>query len=65
MLSATKTALVFTGAAMLIGCGQVPEKKSEDKLDDEEKKQVEEALSSLEEAIKSEDAETIEASIKN
>ena len=35
MLSATKTALVFTWAAMLIGCGQVPEKKSEDKLDAE------------------------------
>ena len=52
-------------ADMLIHATRKTINESEDKLDDEEKKQVEEALSSLEEAIKSEDAETIEASIKN
>ena len=52
-------------ADMLVHATRKTINESEDKLDDEEKKQVEEALSSLEEAIKSEDAETIEASIKN
>ena len=52
-------------ADMLVHATRKTINESEDKLDDEEKKQVEEALSSLEEAIKSEDTETIEASIKN
>jgi len=52
-------------ADMLVHATRKTINESEDKLDDEEKKQVEEAVSSLEEAIKSEDAETIEASIKN
>ena len=52
-------------ADMLVHATRKTINESEDKLDDEEKKQVEDALSSLEEAIKSEDAETIEASIKN
>ena len=52
-------------ADMLVHATRKTVNESEDKLDDEEKKQVEEALSSLEEAIKSEDTETIEASIKN
>ena len=52
-------------ADMLVHATRKTINESEDKLDDEEKKQVEEALSSLEEAIKSEETETIEASIKN
>ena len=52
-------------ADMLVHATRKTINESEDKLDDEEKKQVEDALSSLEEAIKSEDTETIEASIKN
>ena len=52
-------------ADMLVHATRKTINESEDKLDDEEKKQVEEALTSLEEAIKSEDTETIEASIKN
>ena len=52
-------------ADMLVHATRKTINESEDKLDDEEKKQVEEAISSLEEAIKSEDTETIEASIKN
>ena len=52
-------------ADMLVHATRKTINESEDKLDDEEKKQVEEALSSLEEAIKSEDTEIIEASIKS
>ena len=52
-------------ADMLVHATRKTINESEDKLDDGEKKQVEEALSSLEEAIKSEETETIEASIKN
>ena len=52
-------------ADMLVHATRKTIEESEDKLEDEEKKQVEEALKGLEEAISSEDIEAIESATKN
>ena len=52
-------------ADMLVHATRKTVEESEDKLEDEEKNQVEEALKGLEEAISSEDIETIESATKN
>tara|TARA_B100001173_G_scaffold312300_1_gene332753 strand:- start:1940 stop:3856 length:1917 start_codon:yes stop_codon:yes gene_type:complete len=52
-------------ADMLVHATRKTIEESSDKLSDEEKKQVEEAVVSLEEAIASENIETIESSTKN
>ena len=52
-------------ADMLVHATRKTIEESEDKLEDEEKNQVEEALKGLEEAISSEDIETIESATKN
>ena len=52
-------------ADMLVHATRKTIEESEDKLDDEEKNQVEEALKGLEEAISSEDIEAIESATKN
>ncbi len=52
-------------ADMLVHATRKTIEESEDKLEDEEKNQVEEALKGLEEAISSEDIEAIESATKN
>ena len=52
-------------ADMLVHATRKTVEESEDKLEDEEKNQVEEALKGLEEAISSEDIEAIESATKN
>ena len=52
-------------ADMLVHATRKTIEESDDKLTDEEKKQVEDAVSELEEAIASEDVESIESSTKN
>ena len=52
-------------ADMLVHATRKTIDESEDKLEDEEKNQVEEALKGLEEAISSEDIEAIESATKN
>ena len=52
-------------ADMLVHATRKTIEESEDKLEDEEKNQVEEALKVLEEAISSEDIEAIESATKN
>ena len=52
-------------ADMLVHATRKTIEESEDKLEDEEKSQVEEALKGLEEAISSEDIEAIESATKN
>jgi len=52
-------------ADMLVHATRKTIEESGDKLSDEEKKQVEDAVVSLEEAISSENIETIESSTKN
>ena len=52
-------------ADMLVHATRKTIEESEDKLEDEEKNQVEEALKGLEEAISSEDIEAIESTTKN
>ncbi len=52
-------------ADMLVHATRKTVEESEDKLEDEEKNQVEEALKGLEEAISSENIETIESATKN
>ncbi len=52
-------------ADMLVHATRKTIEESDDKLEKDEKKQVEEALKSLEEAISSEDIEAIESSTKN
>ena len=52
-------------ADMLVRATRKTIEESEDKLEDEEKNQVEEALKGLEEAISSEDIEAIESATKN
>ncbi len=52
-------------ADMLVHATRKTVEESADKLEDEEKNQVEEALKGLEEAISSEDIETIESATKN
>ncbi len=52
-------------ADMLVHATRKTVEESEDKLEDEEKNQVEEALKGLEEAISSEDTEAIESATKN
>ena len=52
-------------ADMLVHATRKTIEESEDKLEDEEKKQVEEAIKGLEEAISSEDIEAIESATKN
>ena len=52
-------------ADMLVHATRKTIEESEDKLEDEEKNQVEEALKGLEEAVSSEDIEAIESATKN
>ena len=52
-------------ADMLVHATRKTIQESEDKLDDDEKKQVEDAVVSLEEAIASEDTSSIESATKN
>ena len=52
-------------ADMLVHATRKTIEESGDKLSDEEKKQVEEAVTSLEEAVASENIESIESSTKN
>ena len=50
---------------MLVHATRKTIEESDDKLSDEEKKQVEEAVSGLEDAIASENVESIESATKN
>merc|ERR1712224_626804 len=52
-------------ADMLVHATRKTIEESDDKLTDEEKKQVEDAVSALEDAIASENVESIESSTKN
>merc|ERR1712224_978014 len=52
-------------ADMLVHATRKTIEESEDKLSDDEKKQVEDAVVSLEESISSEDIEAIESATKN
>ena len=52
-------------ADMLVHATRKTIEESEDKLNEDEKKQVEEALTGLEEAVTSEDIDSIESATKN